>query len=122
MRDHCNSPGDRGQCPRAEPCSSGGGEKCPDAGYNFKAEPTGLPDRLHMGCERKRNEGLSLDLSNWPHGVAIHGMEETAGGVGLGRRNKGSSGHVESSMPVTRLRADVGQLAVGIWSLERDQG
>lgn len=46
-------------------------------------------------------------------------MEKTAGGVGLGRRTKGSLGCVASSMPVTHLREDVaGQFDVGIWCLE----
>lgn len=44
----------------------------------FSRQTTGLPDRSSMGYERKRNEGLSLDLSNWPPGVAIYEMEGTA--------------------------------------------
>ena len=36
--------------------SGGGGEKWPEAGGVFKVEPTKLPDRLRVGCGRKRNE------------------------------------------------------------------
>lgn len=32
--------------------SGRGGENWPEAGGIFKIEPTSLPDRLHMGCER----------------------------------------------------------------------
>lgn len=37
-----------------------------------------------------------MDLSNWPSGVALDGMEKIAERMGLGRRNKGSLGLVES--------------------------
>lgn len=50
-------------------------------------------------------------------------MEKTAGGVGLGRRTKGSLGCVASSIPVIHLREDVaGQFDVGIWCLEKRSG
>lgn len=38
-------------------------------------EPTGFPDRLHMGCEKKRgntDDSKAFSLSVWKNRVAIN--------------------------------------------------
>lgn len=55
VRDNCTSPGDRTVSQTRAIAVDGGGEQWPDAGCIFKVEPTGFSERLHLGCDRKRN-------------------------------------------------------------------